>query len=120
MKLSVGTVVHVVFPAPRHGAPDRRRDMRVTKVGRVWATLESGDRFDIASGRLDGKGYASPGRVWESSDEYLRERLLKWAWGQLLDRAASFRHHPPGLVSFNTLRRVSVELGIPLPEPPAF
>lgn len=120
MKLSIGDIVHVVYPSLRIGTPARRSDMRVAKVGRVWATLENGERFELANGRLDGKGYASPGMVWESADEYLRAKTLKWAWGALLDQIGSFRHHPPPFVTFNQLRKIAIELGVPLPEPPAF
>ena len=120
MPFSKDQIVHVVQPSLNHGRPPRRFDCKVAKVGRVWATLENGERFDMVGGRLDGKGYASPGRVWESSEEFDRQRLLLWAWGEFLDKVASFRHHPPGSVSFNRLRQICIELGVPLPSPPPF
>lgn len=117
---SVGQTVHVVEPSQSHGRPPRRYDAKVAKIGRVWGTLEGGERFDLSDGHLDGKGYSSHGKVWERAEDYDRERLLKWAWSALLDGAASFRHNPPYTYSFNRVRQLCVELGIRLPEPPPF
>jgi len=53
----------------------------IAKIGRRWATLSlcgGGYRFDIADGSVDGGGYMSPGTVYVSKAEYLRqERAMK-------------------------------------------
>lgn len=42
----------------RHGGG---REVTVTKVGRKWVTLDTGDRFDKNTGLLDGWGYTPMG-----------------------------------------------------------
>lgn len=66
MKVEVGQKLWLV--------PDHRRAMgrevTVTKIGRKWASLSGNwDRFDMASGYLDG-GYSSPGRVYRNQEEH--------------------------------------------------
>lgn len=41
----------------------------IVRVGRKWAYIEKGYRFDD-SGYMDGGEYSSPGKVWESEAEY--------------------------------------------------
>lgn len=60
---------------------DRRREPReitIGKVGRKWIQIASDGwadgRFDKETLVIDGRGYASPGRVWLSWDAYHGEK----------------------------------------------
>ena len=51
---------------------------KVAKVGRVWGTLASGERFDLETGRLDGGKCTSPGIVHTPEGYKLhRERVQR-------------------------------------------
>lgn len=52
----------------------------VAKVGRKWATLDSGRRINLETLRADGGGYSSPGSCWESKQAYEAEVALRDAW----------------------------------------
>jgi hypothetical protein len=67
----VGAVFFLVWSSPRRGKDGL---VRVTKVGRRWATLSNGLRLDLTSENwrdVYGEGYPSPGRLWDSEDQYL-------------------------------------------------
>jgi hypothetical protein len=67
----VGAVFFLVWSSPRRGKDSL---VRVTKTGRRWATLNNGYRLDLTSENwrsLYGEGYSSPGRLWDSEDQYL-------------------------------------------------
>jgi hypothetical protein len=60
---------------------DSRRpamEVTITSLGRKWAGLSGAGyinaRFDIHTGRMDGRGYSSPGTLWPSWEEYHREQ----------------------------------------------
>lgn len=73
----------------------------VTKVGRKWVSFEGGERnfanrFDQATGWVDGGSYSSPGRIYPSMQAYQEEldkeqaleelrRRLDWRSGKLPD-----------------------------------
>ena len=44
--------------------------VKVTKVGRVWSYLDNGYRIDLQTLRADAGQYPSPGRAWNSKEEY--------------------------------------------------
>lgn len=62
--------------------PTRRpcRNVEVLKVGRKWATLSNGHRIAIDSFIADGGKYSSPGRCYESKEQYTSIRRLNMAW----------------------------------------
>lgn len=60
-----------------------QRAVIVTKVGRKWATLNTGQRIDIQSMTVDGGQCNSPGQCYESQQVYEQTRALSIAWGQL-------------------------------------
>jgi hypothetical protein len=67
----VGAVFFLVWRSPRRG---KNGLVTVTKTGRRWATLSNGYRLDLTSENwrdVYGEGYSSPGRLWDSEDQYL-------------------------------------------------
>jgi|SRR6185503_4260576 len=92
---TVGQTVWFV-PARRNALGDARegRELRVTHVGRKWASLETiptqpghisyeFGRCDKATGCIDGKGYSSPGRCWASQAEWQTWAARHNAWQSL-------------------------------------
>ena len=70
--MKVGDEVYVVYNDIRRGDPFIAK---IARVGRKFAYLEWIYRFDLSNMEIDGKGGASPGRVYKSKSEY--EELLK-------------------------------------------
>jgi len=67
----VGAIFFFSRREKRHGKDSL---VTVTKVGRRWATLSNGYRLDLTSEEwrdVYGEGYSSPGRLWDSEDQYL-------------------------------------------------
>lgn len=66
---------------------DRRwsyeREVTIKKIGRVWATLNSGERVNLVNLRVDGKGYMSPGQCWPSREAWEAEKSRQEAWSTL-------------------------------------
>jgi hypothetical protein len=102
---------------PGTGSP---RELRVTNVGRKWATLETlptpigttvaGEGFlspsrefgrcDMTTGWVDGKGYNSPGRCWPSEQAYKYHVDITEAWSAYRLRVMGLSQPPPGLQLF--------------------
>ena len=61
----------------RNYGPRTTETATITKVGRRWATLRhEWERFDLATGLLDGRQFSSPGEVWPDMTSYeAAERL---------------------------------------------
>jgi len=69
---AVGASFFLVWRSPRRGKDGL---VTVTKTGRRWATLSNGHRLDLTSEdwrSVYGEGYSSPGRLWDSEDQYLK------------------------------------------------
>lgn len=52
----------------------------VRKVGRKWVTLSNGYRFDRTSDmwrHVDGDGYSSPGKLWDTEQDYRRSLRIR-------------------------------------------
>ncbi len=61
----------------------------VKSVGRRWAKLNNGYRFDLLSEDwrdLDGEGYSSPGFLWDSREDYLAFMLKKTILSSIRER----------------------------------
>ena len=73
-----GETLFVVF---QHSEP---REMTVESVGRKWVTLDD-ERYRFARGsrQLDGKGYSSPGTVYDSRQQYDAELERRKLWLRL-------------------------------------
>ncbi len=81
----------------------------VTSVGRKWATIYGGERFEIATGYIDGNGYISRGRVWASHAEYEAHVNREAAWQELRDFVYR-RYSPPLHLSADRIREILKEL----------
>jgi hypothetical protein len=56
------------------------REVTISKIGRKWVTLSDGNRFDRTSENwrnVDGAGYSSPGRLWDSTEQYEEYSLVR-------------------------------------------
>lgn len=74
----------------------------VTRVGRKWLSLSNAHRVDIDSLLADGKGYSSPGRCYQSLDEYVRLTAIADAWDAF--KSALGRHYrPPASVTVSDI-----------------
>jgi hypothetical protein len=73
--------------------PYSERHVVVTNIGRKWATLDDGKRFDITSEywyRTDGRGYTSPSTLYDSEESYLTARETDKLIGQLRKKIEFF------------------------------
>jgi len=93
MKWQVGQKLWMV-PDGHHGKP---REVEVVKVGRKWATINTGyPSYRINDkGRIDDRGYSSPGCCHESREEYEKRCAITVAWRELKDEFWS--HAPEGV-----------------------
>lgn len=56
------------------------RRVTVSKIGRRWITLSDGNRFDCTSDDwriVDGGGYSSPGRLWDSERHFENSQRVR-------------------------------------------
>jgi hypothetical protein len=63
----------------------------IDKIGRKWVTLSDGNRFDRTSENwriVDGGGYSSPGRLWDSEQQYRDSQKVR----EILDAIAQRFH----------------------------
>lgn len=84
-KLTAGTQLYYV-PQGRRGTPIF---VTVTKVGRIYATLDNGERINIQTLWQDDGQYSSRAKCWRSKEEYESSLALEKAWRefcQLVDR----------------------------------
>jgi hypothetical protein len=61
------------FFVPNERRHTSDRHVTVSKIGRRWVTLSDGNRFDRTSDNwriVDGGGYSSPGRLWDSEQQF--------------------------------------------------
>lgn len=105
-KSCVGSMVWVVR---RYGKGGYRT---ITKIGRRWVYLDSGDRFeaDDFDMRIDGRGYSSPGRCYASKAEYERSLLINKAWSDTYSRLTYSR--PGCLNDIDSINRVRELVGL--------
>ena len=80
-KLTVGQELLYV-PAYHRKKP---RMVKVIKVGRRWATLDNRSRIDMQTLEADGGDYSSPGRCYNSPEEYEEHLRLYSLYGRLKD-----------------------------------
>jgi len=84
----------------------------VTSVGRVWVTTTSGERFDRATGYVDGPGL---GTAYASAEEFEAKRLLRAKWSALR-LAVERTWGAPGKVTSADIEAAAVALRLELPE----
>lgn len=94
----------------------------VTKVGRKWAELSGqGDlqglrrcRLDVGTLLVDGQGYSSPGRCYESHADWLAIEGPKLAWAQLRQHLV---HATPAELSLQSIQDAALLLGFKIELP---
>jgi hypothetical protein len=77
MDFQVGQTV-IFVGAHRHNAG--AKEMKITKIGRKWLSLENGYRVDRETLAADGAGYVSPGRAYVTREEYEAKLALENEW----------------------------------------
>lgn len=106
-KFKEGQALVYVPSEKRRGGP---RPIVVNKIGRQWVYFEGlglRGRFDKSTLRVDGGGYASPGQVYLTMEEYQQELDLSEAWSELRNKTQVWLGSE-GL----TARRVRLAMGI--------
>lgn len=87
--------------------------VRVTKVGRTWATFETvgseqyrhmGGRFDIQTGRLHHENFTSPGRVYDDEAAYQTAMRCKELWREFRRRLDHQYSVPDGVSEVEILK----------------
>jgi len=101
MKFEVGQELYVVLNE-RRGGP---RIETVTSIGRKWVNLTNGWRFDHADMRLDGKGYSSPGKVYQSEAEHNNWLELDRTWRSFMC-AMDRQFSPPSGMSIEKIQAI--------------
>jgi hypothetical protein len=64
--------------SPRSG--NASREVTVLSVGRKWAQLDNRNRINLDNWVADGGVYSSPGRCYESKEDYDAEVQLQGEW----------------------------------------
>lgn len=106
MKLTVGQTLWFV-PERWHGKPEGR-DVRITKVGRLWFEHDgSADRFDVKTLRHEN----GSGQCYLSADEHAAHIARAHEWKRIGDFV--YRGRPPLTVSVEDMRQAAKLLGVP-------
>ena len=76
---------------------DHGQEVTVVKVGRVWATLDTGKRISLTTLLADGGDYSSPGRCYTSKEEHdlIRETAIQWKFFR--NKIRDFYSAPAGI-----------------------
>jgi hypothetical protein len=80
------------------------RSMVITGVGRRWANLDSGYRFDLETLEVGGGEHSSPGRVYQSFDAYEAEMARRDLWRELKKRTEAWS--PPAKLKAETIQLI--------------
>jgi hypothetical protein len=107
----VGQALVYVPEDKRRGGPE---PVLVTKVARKWISFAAEgrrleNRFDRATGRVDGGGYSSPGNIYRSMEAYREELGRDQALLELRERL-DWRSGP--LPTGITAQRVRLAMGL--------
>lgn len=92
------------------------RNITITKVARKWVYFgpdHLGERFDPATGSVDGRGYSSPGIVWRSEAEWRERTTVETLYAELRRRMGA----PDRGVSVADVQQAALLLRISLPTP---
>lgn len=92
------------------GFSSKQYEVTVTKVGRLWATLDNRMRCDF-NGIVDGGGYSSPGQCYESREEYESISALENAWREFQMNIYAYRKSPES-VSVENIAEAKRILGL--------
>jgi hypothetical protein len=108
----VGDTVFWVPRDPRHRS--QARELRITKVGRVWLTLEDNRRIDIKTLLMDAEGQGYADQCYLTRDDWMLERARQSSWGSL--RHVLHRSGPPAHVTAEWLDSVIDFITAKLPQ----
>ena len=88
MKLKVGQKLWMVYSDHRRG---HSHEVTVEQVGRKWAYLDkfNKSRIYIASLKVDGGEYSSPGQCYLSKEDYEKEREFYQTFAKFKSKVAS-------------------------------
>lgn len=106
MTWKVGQQVFVVYNG--NYLSQKPRWETIEKIGRKWATISSGNRFDIKSGSLDGGNFVSPGRVWTTEMAWLENKELDADWRKLREKLSRAYTLPPHITRADIARIMDI------------
>lgn len=115
MKVQVGQQVFSIFHHLNGRTVSKERSHRVltvTKVGRKWAEFECpfNGRFSLENGEIDGRGYSSPGYVYESKEAWIATKGIDIALNRLGTAITS--HKVSDGLSYESIRQAATLLGV--------
>lgn len=90
---------------------ERGYEVEVVKVGRKWVYLSNDKRVEKGETWVDGAGYSSPGRLWESEAAWRESVEVSSLLRKIQDRCQYGR---AGDVSLDDARTAAGLLGVPL------
>ena len=107
--MKVGDKLYFVYSG---NCPRPPAAVEVLKVGRVWAYLSHGYRISLKTLRADGGEFSSPGRTWNSKEEYdaIIAKMQLWSKFRILVDAV----HAHNDFTAKQIIAAARELGIPL------
>lgn len=110
--LKVGDTVFLAYADRGYGT--KHQTVAVAKVGREWATVHSRLRFRLDTGRIDGRGYSSPGRAYPNEAAYEAAVRRNRAWGRL--RSVVVDCSAPDSITTEQIEAALAALGIAVGE----
>ena len=100
--------------APRSKHDGGGRLVTVTKIGRIWGYIKNGDRFDLATLRLDGFGNET---LHRSSEVYEADVAIKTAWHRLRTMIGN-QYSMPSNITVAAITQAAELLGFTMQGPP--
>lgn len=94
--------------------PKPGKSVTVVKIGRAWATLDNGERVDLRTLKVDGRGYSSPAKCYGSEAEYEQTVAINQRWNYIARRIA-VGCRPP-FIDESAIAMLSGILRIQIPE----
>lgn len=73
---------------------DQGGNKEIKSVGRKWAVLSDGNRFDLITMNVDGGGYTPPYSVFKTEEEYKLKNEIATQWSSL-QKKFSHAYSPP-------------------------
>jgi hypothetical protein len=86
------------------------RYVEVTKIGRKWVELSNRQRVLLTSVDVDGGEYSSPGRLYETLEDYQKELEIKKAWYSFVNCLA--HTNPPEGMTLEKIDQLRVLVGL--------
>jgi hypothetical protein len=110
MNFTVGqTMLHVTIPQ-NQGTDYKFHEVKITKVGRSWLTLDNGQRAEIETLIVDGGHYFSSQKLYLDREQFDAEMALDQAWREL--RRAVDRHIRTPTTNIEAIREAAALLNL--------